>query len=194
MQLTRRTLIAAMLAAVGLAIWAPSAFGSGAIRVQDTDNSASDCPSVTSPTSGGCLIHFVGPGTYFIDFLGLEIEEAGCTMELEGRIGPNGSGYWNKFESSPGEPDCPVTMVACELPWAFSSEETGASQVEMTSEMCLDPAEMAGVCEGEVMIFLHTNTMPIAAGLHDDLGMCELEFDLVNVHDEPHEEIRIAHL
>ena len=202
MRYVRKLMLLAIAAVAAVAMMAPAANATAPIEVS-SHPAETHCPAVTSPTSGGCVIHAEGEATLFFHIFGIESTEATCHVEFEGRLNETGVGFITSYVSTNGghgNTNCATVSPACAgtLPWPGAGEEDAGNQTTAHFDVCIDPVE-SGTCEGEFITDVtESGTEPERQHFQaDDLrignAFCEVTIDVETEVDPvpPHQNVHI---
>jgi hypothetical protein len=154
-----RTALLATAIATGTLVVAQAASATSAVSFI-THPGHVNCGTVTSPGTGGCLVHHSGEQTLFFHIFGIESTEAMCKVEFVSRVGTDGSGYITGMRNSPGDLDCGTStaepclpddhaFVVNRWPWVGSVEKDFDNVVRAHYDICLELGESSSECEGE---------------------------------------------
>ena len=222
MRYANRLVLLAVVAAVVMALAAPSASAIEPITVVNEAGTA-NCPNVVKnpandhDITGGCLTHAEGELTVFFHIFGIESTELTCRVEFEMRIGGNGEGYITSQTITPHPNDAACdnnTMEPCsepehpnatEFPWHFFSEEIDGGVVKTHADICIEPFEVVSECQGEFVYRVHEEENEPSPGMETqhweatDLrvgasSLCELSVDMESEVDATHPGVHLRHL
>jgi hypothetical protein len=178
MHFARKLLLLAIAAIAAMAFMAAPASATDTVTVV-SETTGANC-GTAGTSSGGCAIHGIGTASLLID-LGIfgEASEAICNLEMEMRIGGNGTGRIDALEHASGpDANCATVMTECSLPWPTSGEEDGTAGVMQSSAtVCIDPSE-GDICQGNFAFDLVEQS-----GEHVEIrwegwiGRCEIHMD-----------------
>jgi hypothetical protein len=130
MRFKGNSLLLAGSVAIAMALSAPSA---SALTVNDESTSTA-CPAL-SGSGGGCSLHVNGEVQLQDHVFGVETTSSDCVVELNGRIGGNGTGKVDTvtFSDHGVANDC--QRSSCDVPWDVTLTSSGGVPY-MTSGFC----------------------------------------------------------
>jgi len=149
--------------------------------------SASESVSVvTEPGNEPCTVDDCHTGIESVGnvelrghLFGIETHSQDCHTGAMVHVRSDGSGHVTSVAFTPGDSSC-NSITACDTPWPFTGEETGANTARMNVDLCVDGTPL-GRCSGTAALLGTEPTNHRYAGSVSDgvlagesFGKCEV--------------------